>query len=322
MARPLRITFPGACYHVTARGNERKPIFRDDRDRARFLEILADSIRRFGLVLHAYVLMRNHYHLLLETPEANLARAMRQLNGVYTQDFNRRHRRVGHVLQGRYKAIVIEKDSYLLELSRYIHLNPVRVGEVAAAARFAWSSTAAYVGRRRAPQWLRIDEVLSHFGRRRRTAQRAYARFVAEGVGAQEPRPWEEVVGQTLLGAERWMERMRRRVEAGENDLEVPARRQLRRRPPLSVVFTQVSRRAGVRRENLERPTPGRVNLARLAAVQVAWELCGATQGEIGAACGVTPFAVSKMLRRAGALKATDRKFRKLIDSTSIALQT
>jgi REP-associated tyrosine transposase len=322
MARPLRITFPGACYHVTARGNARQRIYRDERDRETFLGRLAVVVGRYGLKLHAYVLMRNHYHLLLETPEGNLARAMRQLNGVYTQDFNRRHGRVGHMLQGRYKAILVDKESYLLELSRYIHLNPVRVREVAEAARFRWSSAAAYVGRGRAPEWLRIDEVLGHFGRRRRTAQRAYARFLSAGMGAEEQRPWGQVVGQTLLGGERWVERMRRRVGKGNEELEVPATRQLVRRPALSVVFTQVSRRAGVRREEIERPTPGRVNVARLAAVQVAWERCGVTQREIGAACGVTPFAVSKMLQRAEALKATDRKFRGLIDSTSTALQT
>ena len=136
MARPLRLLYPGACYHVTARGNERKPIFRDDTDRRRFLERLAAVVARYRLVLHAYVLMRNHYHLLVETSEGNLAAALRQLNGVYTQDFNRRHRRAGHLLQGRYKALVVEKDSYLLELTRYIHLNPVRVGEVTEPALF------------------------------------------------------------------------------------------------------------------------------------------------------------------------------------------
>ena len=322
MARPLRIMFPGACYHVTARGNGRQRIYREDRDRQVFLARLEAVVKRYDLVLHAYVLMRNHYHLLLETPAGNLARAMRQLNGVYTQDFNRRHGRVGHVLQGRYKAILVDKDSYLLELSRYIHLNPIRVGEASEAARFPWSSAAAYVGRVRPPAYLRMGDVLSHFGRQRRTAQHAYARFLREGAAVPGRRPWEQVVGQTLLGSTPWVERMRRRVGKRNEDLEVPATRQLRRRPPLSLVFTQVSRRAGLPREELARPTPGRVSVARLAAVQLAWECCGVTQREIGAACGVTPFAVSKMLRRAAALQAADRKFRQLITSTSMAFQT
>ena len=127
MARPLRIGFAGALYHVTSLGNERKPVYRDDRDRRRFLERLAAVVHTHRLRMHAYALMRNHVHLLVETPEANLSRAMGQMIGAYTQDFNRRHRRSGRLFQGRYKAILVEKDSYLLEFGRYTHLNPVRV---------------------------------------------------------------------------------------------------------------------------------------------------------------------------------------------------
>jgi putative transposase len=306
MARPLRIAFAGACYHVTARGNERRPIYADDQDREHFLARLEAVVRRHRVVLHAYVLMRNHYHLLLETPEANLARAMRQLNGVYTQDFNRRHRRVGHLLQGRYKALLIDKDSYLLEVSRYIHLNPVRVAEVADAASFPWSSAAAYVGRVRSPAYLRTEAVLNHFGRRRRTAQRAYARFLKAGVKGQTGRLWNKVVAQSLLG----------------EDPEVPATRQLRPRPPVSLVITQLSRAARVPREAIARPAPGRVRPARVAAIHLAWELCGLTQRELGSAFGVTHFAVSKTIRRAAALLAHDSTFRKLTGKAATVLQT
>ncbi len=130
MARPLRIEYPGALYHITARGNAREPIFKDDTDRRAFLEILGNVIERHQWRCHAYCLMGNHYHLLIETPKANLSPGMRQLNGIYTQAFNRRHARVGHVLQGRFKAILVDKDSYLLELCRYIVLNPVRANMV------------------------------------------------------------------------------------------------------------------------------------------------------------------------------------------------
>jgi len=141
MARPLRIEYPGAYYHVTARGNERKAIFRDVLDRKKFLVILSSSIEQFVVRLHAYVLMDNHYHLLVETPAGELSRAIRYLNGVYTQYINRRYRRVGHLFQGRYKAILIDKDSYLIELSRYIHLNPWRVrGGSRDPLRYRWSS--------------------------------------------------------------------------------------------------------------------------------------------------------------------------------------
>ena len=133
MARPLRIEYEGAVYHVTSRGNGRQSIFCVDSDREAFLEVLSDTVRRFGWICHAYCLMTNHYHLLLETPEANLSRGMRHLNGVYTQAFNRRHMRSGHVMQGRFKGIVVEKESHLLELVRYVVLNPVRAKTVRSA---------------------------------------------------------------------------------------------------------------------------------------------------------------------------------------------
>ena len=129
MARPLRLEYAGAVYHVTARGDAREEIFADDADRERFLAILGATVLRLGWKCHAYCLMDNHYHLLIETPTAGLSQGMRQINSTYTQSFNRRHGRVGHVLQGRYKAIIIERDSYLLELSRYIVLNPVRANQ-------------------------------------------------------------------------------------------------------------------------------------------------------------------------------------------------
>ena len=143
MARPLRIEFPGALYHVTARGNARAPIFLEDADRQLLLATLGDANERHGWLCHAYCLMPNHYHLLLGTPDANLSRGMRQLNGLYTQRFNRRHDRVGHVFQGRFKGILVEREAHLLELARYIVLNPVRAGIVACAEAYRWSSLRA-----------------------------------------------------------------------------------------------------------------------------------------------------------------------------------
>ena len=143
----MRIEFRGAVYHVTSRGNTRQAIFRDDIDRIDFLEVLYSVVKRFNFIVHAYCMMRNHYHLLIETPDGNLSQGMRQLNGVYTQRFNRRHNRVGHVLQGRYKAILVEKNSYLLELARYVVLNPVRAaGIVKSPGDWKWSSYRATAG--------------------------------------------------------------------------------------------------------------------------------------------------------------------------------
>jgi len=225
MARPLRIEFAGALYHVTSRGNERKPVYRDDRDRA-----LSSGSRRSLIptaCAHAFTLMRNHFHLLVETPEATLSRAMGQLNGSYTQDFNRRHRRSGHLFQGRYKAILVEKNSYLLELSRYIHLNPARVGEVSRAWEFAWSSAAAYVGKAAVPEFLTVEDVLAHFGRRPAVARRRYAEFLADGAGTKGDKPWRLVEGQVLLGRRAWVERMKRRLAGKRTQEGIVSRKSL-----------------------------------------------------------------------------------------------
>jgi putative transposase len=157
MTRPLRLESPGALYHVTARGNERRAIVRDDQDRQRWLTVLGQVVHLYRWTLHAYVLMDNHYHLLVETPEPTLSRGMRQLNGLYGQAFNRRHGRVGHLFKGRFKAIVVKKEAYLLTLCRYVVCNPVRAGSVKHAREWRWSSYRATAGLRAAPEWLEVQ---------------------------------------------------------------------------------------------------------------------------------------------------------------------
>ena len=178
--RPLRIEFPGAVYHVTSRGNERRPVFRDDQVRCAFFAVLDRTVARWRWVVHAYCLMGNHYHLLIETPEANLSRGMRQLNGEYTQSFNRRHKRSGHLFQGRFHALLVEKETHLLELCRYVVLNPVRGRMVSQAADWPWSSYGATAGKAKAPAFLKTGWILAQFSPRR-TAPAAYEAFVAQG---------------------------------------------------------------------------------------------------------------------------------------------
>lgn len=235
MARPLRIEFPGALYHVTTRGNARQDIFLDDEDRQRFLGVLAHVVSRFHLRLYAYCLMNNHFHLVVETPEANLSKAMRQLNGVYTQSFNRRHGRVGHVLQGRFKAIVVDRESYLLELCRYVVLNPVRVRTTRKADTYPWSSYQATAGLVSVPPFLTVDWVLSQFGHQRAAAQRKYRAFVAEGIGYGSP--WEHVRGQVLLGSERFVERLAPELQDTRRSKEIPRQQRFAARPTLSRLF-------------------------------------------------------------------------------------
>ncbi len=210
MARPLRIEFEGALYHVTARGDRLEPIYEDDEDRVCFLRVLGEVVEQFHWICHAYCLMTNHYHLVVETPDGNLSKGMRQLNGVFTQASNRRHRRSGHLFQGRYKAILVDRDAYFLELARYVVLNPVRAGMVRTPGDWPWSSYRAMVGEGSIPSWLAVDDLLSLFGERRSKARRRYQRFVAEGIG--EESVWLNLHQQIYLGDEAFVERTRKEV--------------------------------------------------------------------------------------------------------------
>ena len=213
MARPLRIEFPGAVYHVTSRGDRREAIFADDTDRAALLAVLGRTMVRFDAQVLAYCLMGNHYHLVLYTRQANLSLVMRQINGVYTQGFNRRHNKVGHVFQGRFKAILVDREAYLLELCRYVELNPVRAGMVVQPGQWPWSSYLAHTGQRPVPPWL--DSTGLHrfiLGRELSTVSdhRAAALRYAEWVAAAaDMRLWDEGLRhQIYLGDDAFVERM------------------------------------------------------------------------------------------------------------------
>ncbi len=214
MTRPLRLEFPGALYHITSRGDRQKAIYFDDQDREAWLSILALVCRRFNFVVHAYCQMTNHYHVLLETVEGNLAQGMRQLNSIYSQDFNRRHHLVGHVFQGRYKAILVQKECYLLELARYIVLNPVRAGIVNRAEDWPWSSHTALIAAGAVPAWLETDWLLSQFGSTRIDAVKAYRQFVASGIDRRSP--LKETQHQLVLGDDAFVAQHRQRLEQKE----------------------------------------------------------------------------------------------------------
>jgi putative transposase len=235
MARSLRIEFPGAVYHVTSRGNARAETFADDTDRGAFLDLLGVCVDRFHWICHAYCLMGNHYHLLIETPEGNLARGLRELNGRYTQAFNRRHQRVGHLFQGRYKAILVDRDSYLLELCRYIVLNPVRAGMVARVEAYAWSSYAATCGDQAPAGGLHTDWILQQFAWTRAEAVRRYRDFVGEGMGVESP--WKDLRGQVLLGDDAFLARMGREISQAGALHEVSRTQRYAHRPSLEVLF-------------------------------------------------------------------------------------
>ena len=229
MARSLRLEYPSALYHVTARGNRREWIYLDNQDHRRFEETLVQAVERFNWVVFAYCLMGNHYHLLVETPDGNLGRGMQWLNGVYTQRFNRRHHRVGHVLQGRYKAILVEREPYLLELARYIVLNPVRAHLVDDPADWDWSSYRATAGFSGSASCLSTDRILDEFGSSPNRHQ-AYRRFVHEGIGCASP--WTALHAHLFLGSETFVEeQLAGQSETLDTDPEYP-RAQKRPVPP------------------------------------------------------------------------------------------
>ena len=221
MTRPLRLEFEGALYHITSRGDRRENIYATDEDRQGFLSLLARVCETYNWTCHAYCLMSNHYHLLVETPDANLSIGMRQLNGVYTQDFNRRNHCCGHVFQGRYKSILVDKEGYLLELTRYIVLNPVRAGMVQRAQDWPWSSFPATIGLVKKPDWLQDDWLLSAFGKNKTDAIKHYMIFVIDGMDRASV--WADLKHQIYLGDEHIINSVQSLIDANKDLSEIPS---------------------------------------------------------------------------------------------------
>jgi len=237
MARPLRIEYPGAVYHITSRGNEKKLIFKDERDREIFLDTLSQVDKRYNWLCHAYCLMNNHYHLIIETPDGNLSVGMRQLNGVYTQAFNRQHNRVGHLFQGRYKGILIQKDSHLLEVCRYVVLNPVRAKAVKKPEQWRWSSYQATAGIEKPHPCLSTEWILNQFGSTRRIAEKAYRKFVEDGI--KQESIWEAVRAQSILGEEEFTATLTDYLRGKKDIAELPKSQRYIDRPSLENIFSK-----------------------------------------------------------------------------------
>lgn len=237
MARPLRIEYPGAVYHIMSRGDGRRPIIRTDRDREAFLVILEEAQKRFNILIHGYCLMTNHYHLLLETPDGNLADVMHYVNGVYTTRYNARNKTVGHVYQGRYKAILVERDEYLLCLCRYIVRNPVRAGLVEHPADYRWSSYRTIAGQTDDDDgFLATDWILSQFSSKKTLAQKRYRGFVLSPDTGTE-NPFENTHGGCVLGSESFVERFSSIFWEADEIKELSRRHRYADRPPLSALL-------------------------------------------------------------------------------------
>lgn len=306
LARPLRIEFPNAFYHVTSRGNERKTVFRNTGDRERFLSYLESAHHRYGAILHVYCLMDNHYHLLLETPRGNLSQILHHINGAYTTYFNIRHGRSGHLFQGRFKAILVEKDSYSEELSRYVHLNPVRAGLVKNPLEYRWSSYRYYIGEQREPEWFTTALILGYLGSHGRSTYRKYRQFVEEGISTKLEDPLRGVIASTLLGGEDFIRRIR------EEHLEV---RRIDRRNIPSV------------KKVLKGPTPGEIEAAvakvigedhslyRKLCIHLSHQWSGWGLEQIGAHFGMRGSAVSQSSRRLRKMMDGDKVMGKILES-------
>jgi REP element-mobilizing transposase RayT len=248
MARQLRIEYPGAFYHVTSRGNQKQPVFLSSWDRARFLDYLDEAHEKLDALVHSYCLMESHYHLMLETRQANLSKIMHFMNTSFTIYLNKRHKRVGHLFQGRFKAILIEAETYAQELSRYIHLNPLRAGIVKRPEDHAWSSLREYLGQRKPPRWLDTSFVLGLFGDDPDDARLQYAAFISSLLIPTVPNPFKNKNGGSpaILGSKGFLERIKETYLQGKApNREFPLLRQYREKPPLGRIRSEVVRRLG-----------------------------------------------------------------------------
>jgi putative transposase len=308
MARPLRIQYPGAVYHIMNRGGSRQKILLEEQDHEAFLNTIGEIHDRWGVEVFAYCLMENHYHLCLRTPEGNLSRVMRHLDGLYTQRFNRLHRRDGALFRGRYRAIVVDKDSYLAQVVRYIHLNPLEAGLVREPQAYVWSSHRFYLRPKEAPKWLRIEEVMGEF-----QSIAGFHEFVLEGNEAALEEFYKKGRQSPILGEEEFRERL---IEKPIRvDREHPRHERSAVRPSVDKVLKTLAKRYGVKVENLMKGKRGKDNEARKVGMYLVKELCDLRLQEIAERFGTGSYgAVGWACHGVSSRMKSDAKFRDRVD--------
>jgi REP element-mobilizing transposase RayT len=282
MARPLRVEYPGAFYHVISRGNAGAAVFITERDREKFLEYLQKAHARFSLLIHSYCLMDNHYHLLIETPQANLSQSIQWINVSYAAYFNKKHGRNGHLFQGRFKAILIDADEYLNQLSRYIHLNPVKAKLSSSPDTYAWSSYGALVGSAACPDFLAAERILSGFGGSHKEAVKRYRKYV-EGVDIKSLEdPLQSAIGSFVLGDSHFVQWVKDTfLSLREDQQEIPQLKELKPRRTLDDIVEAIAREYHCPEESIR--TRGRKNnLPREVAIYLAKEMSGKSGLEVG----------------------------------------
>ncbi len=293
MARPLRVEYPGAYYHVINRGNGGEKIFKNDRDKEKFLEYLATAVQRFSVIVHTYCLMDNHFHLLLQTQDANLSKAIQWLNVSYATYFNKKRQRSGHLFQGRFKAVLVDADEYLEQLSRYIHLNPVQAKIVAKPMDYPWSSYPAFVGKTKNPEWLTTGEILSHFEKRRSTAIKKYKSFIEEvDIDALDDLH-KETFGGFILGNIPFIKWVQKAFLASrENTQEIPELKELKPRVSPARILEAVCAACNCRKEKVIKKG-GHGSHERAMAIYLARDLSGMSGKELGVFFNVSGAAVT-----------------------------
>jgi len=306
MARPLRLEYEGAFYHITSRGNERGKIFYCDADYRKFCDYLREARKKYGIILHCYVLMPNHYHLLIETPEANLSKVMHYLNGAYTNHINIKRGRSGHLFQGRYKAIVVDQDSYLGELSRYIHLNPVRAKMVVKPEDYLYSSYGAYISGK-GSELVTSEMVLGLAGGGRR-----YRAFVEAGVSLELESPTSRVYGGMIIGRAEFIKEALKKLKKGyEGKAEISHRRALRTAGSADEILSLVAKGYQIPADDVKK---GRHSEAKKTAMYLMKKHTGMTNGEIGKQFGELSYsAVAKAYKRLQEEMEKNRSLRALI---------
>ena len=311
MSRPLRIEYPGAWYHVMNRGAGYRNIFQDDSHRSLFMGLLAEIDRMFRVETHGYCLMDNHYHLLLHTPEGNLQRAMRHLNGIYTQRYNRSEDTDGPLFRGRYKAILIEPDAYLLNVSRYIHLNPVVAGLTHLAEHYQWSSYRAYIGIESLPKWLQTKFVLDMIGNNQQ--QECYRAFVEAGIDEETRTFYDKKKCPPVLGSDDFRENIQSNLPV---DPEIPEVQRLKPPPSLPTVMLAVSIVFATPQEKILQVTRGRgnKNVPRSASIYCCRKMAGLPLNKIAEHFGLSHYgSVSGLVTRFDRLIEKNPEVRQLI---------
>ena len=317
MARPWRIEFDGGYYHVLSRGNERRDIFFDDKDRAIFLDILGEASERFEIDVFAFVLMSNHYHLLIQTNRPNLSKTMQWLGVTYTRRFNNRHLRSGHLFQGRFKSIVVENDAYMVELSCYLHRNPLRAGVVERLIDYKWSSYPVYAYGRKRPEWLKTDLILSYFSGRER--HKAYRQKVQHYAG-EEARLWEDFRHGLILGTQSFVETIRSTYLSAETHKEIPQQREVVRSIDARRLLEHGAKLLNCDLEKFKKVQRlyGKDKDDRDLLVYLLWERGVHTNKEIGELFGLTYSSVTHIVKRFKSQRDKNRKLKenlKLLNS-------